>query len=114
MGCQCPHGMYGRRCEFRDVVGGGNYFLPMTRHRVETASMSGGVCLLVGFTVLVTLLSAMYKRRRRARVKSFGTMPTTAVGGQRPIRRDDPVRLSISEYDLQPSFMRQIPAEYVV
>ncbi|GIY66511.1 protein spitz [Caerostris extrusa] len=62
--CECADGFVGQRCEFKDLEG--SYLASRQQVMIETASIAGGVTLLI--IILVVVLVAVYvhfKKRRK-------------------------------------------------
>lgn len=62
--CECADGFVGQRCEFKDLEG--SYLASRQQVMIETASIAGGVTLLIIILVVVSVaVYVHYKKRRK-------------------------------------------------
>ncbi|GFQ76747.1 protein spitz [Trichonephila clavata] len=71
--CECADGFVGQRCEFKDLEG--SYLASRQQVMIETASIAGGVTLLIIILVVVSVaVYVHYKKRRKEQMH-----PVTSV-----------------------------------
>ncbi|KAG8190860.1 hypothetical protein JTE90_010285 [Oedothorax gibbosus] len=74
--CECADGFVGQRCEFKDLEG--SYLASRQQVMIETASIAGGVTLLIIILVIVSVaVYVHYKKRRKEQKHSVTTVSRT-------------------------------------
>lgn len=62
--CECAEGFVGQRCEFKDLEG--SYLASRQQVMIETASIAGGVTLLIIILVIISVaVYVHYKKKRK-------------------------------------------------
>ncbi|XP_035209520.1 protein spitz-like [Stegodyphus dumicola] len=62
--CECANGFVGQRCEFKDLDG--SYLASRQQVMIETASIAGGVTLLIIILVIISVaVYVHYKKKRK-------------------------------------------------